>query len=107
MSQVAYTVCASFKDEPTAREYIAWLLGGHAQAVLAGGASETMLVRVEGQPDPFQVEVRYLFPNRQAFDRYVAEVAPALRVEGLRLFPPERGARFERRIGTVVGVLNG
>ncbi|MBX3389749.1 MAG: DUF4286 family protein [Phycisphaeraceae bacterium] len=100
MSAIAYTVLATFPDEPTAREYIDWLLGGHIGAVLRGGASSAQIIR--NQSEPIQVEIRYLFPNQQVFDRYVAEVAPGLRADGIRRFPPERGIRMERRSGVIL-----
>jgi len=103
---IAYTVLASLPDEPTAREYIGWLEGGHLAAVIAGGATSAQIIRIQSSPDPIQLEIRYLFPNQQVFDRYVAEVAPALRADGVRRFPPERGVRLERRSGVVVGDLS-
>lgn len=103
MGQIAYTVTATLPDEPTAREFVVWLTTGHTQAVLNAGASEASVLRVQNPSEPIQVEVRYLFPNRQVFDRYVAESAPALRAEGLSRFPPERGIRFDRRTAVKVG----
>lgn len=100
MSAIAYTVLATFPDEPTAREYIDWLAGGHIGAVLRGGAASAQIIR--NQAEPIQFEIRYLFPNQQVFDRYVAEFAPALRAEGVRRFPPERGIRMERRSGLLL-----
>lgn len=103
MTVIAYTVSVTLPDEPTAREYIGWLEGGHLAAVIAGGATSAQIIRIQAGAEPNQLEVRYLFPNQQVFDRYVAEVAPALRADGVRRFPPERGIRFERRSGVVVG----
>lgn len=100
MSAIAYTVHATFPDEPTAREFIDWLESGHLHAVLRGGASSAQIIRI--QAEPIQVEIRYLFPNQQVFDRYVAEFAPALRADGIRRFPPERGIRMERRSGMLL-----
>jgi hypothetical protein len=102
VSAIAYTVLATLPDEPTAREYIGWLEGGHLAAVIAGGVTSAQVIRVQSSAEPIQLEVRYLFPNQQVFDRYVAEVAPALRADGIRLFPPERGIRVDRRFGVVV-----
>lgn len=102
MSAIAYTVLATLPDEPTAREYIGWLEAGHLQAVLKGGATQAQIVRLQPGNEPIQIETRYLFPNQQVFDRYVAEVAPALRADGVRRFPPERGVRMERRSGLLV-----
>ncbi|MGH7245139.1 MAG: DUF4286 family protein [Phycisphaerales bacterium] len=102
MSAIAYTVFATLPDEPTAREYIGWLEGGHIAQVIQGGATAAQIIRVQSTAETIQLEIRYLFPNQQVFDRYVAEVAPALRADGLRRFPPERGIRFERRSGLIV-----
>lgn len=103
MTAIAYTVFVSLPDEPTAREYVGWLQDGHLAAVITGGATSAQIIRIQSGSDPIQLEIRYLFPNQQVFDRYVAEVAPALRADGVRRFPPERGIRFERKSGVVVG----
>lgn len=103
MGQIAYTVLVTFPDEPTAREYIDWLGAGHIKAVLEGGAIDAAVLRLQTPAEPIQLEVRYLFPNQQVFDRYVAEVAPALRAEGLSRFPPERGVRYDRKVAVKVG----
>ncbi|MBS0191620.1 MAG: DUF4286 family protein [Planctomycetes bacterium] len=97
MGKLAYSVLATFPDEPTAREYSDWLAAGHIQAVLRAGAVHAEVFRSMPPSSLIQVEVRYLFPNQAAFDRYVAEDAPALRAEGLARFPPERGIRLDRR----------
>lgn len=102
MGAIAYSVIASLPDEATAREYLAWLEDGHVDQVVQHGAHAAMIVRVLEPASPLQVETRYIFANRQAFDRYVADVAPALRADGLKRFPPERGVRFERRLGEIV-----
>jgi hypothetical protein len=102
MTAIAYSVIASLPDERTASEYIAWLESGHVDHVVACGAHTGMIVRVQEPAEPVQVETRYIFPNRAAFETYVREHAPKLRAEGLRRFGPERGVRFERRVGTVV-----
>ena len=106
MSVIAYTVSVTLPDEPTAQEYIGWLEGGHLAAVIAGGATSAQIIRIQSNAEPIQLEIRYLFPNQQVFDRYVAEVAPALRADGVRRFPPERGIRFERHSGVVIGDLS-
>jgi hypothetical protein len=104
MPRVAYTVTATFSDRATADEFIGWLQGGHAAAVIAGGAESAMIVRHD--PDPAgpaaRVEVRYLFPSRFAFDHYIQAHAPALRAEGLARFGPQQGVTFSRQLGTVI-----
>ena len=52
-------------------------------------------------------EVRYRFPSRQAFDHYEQEIAPRLRAEGLKRFPPEKGISYRRSVGEVVNVFPG
>ena len=100
MPQTTYTVIATLPDAPTAAEYTTWLADGHIQAVLAAGASAAQLVQSEDPP--LQVECRYLFPSRDAYDRYIRDAAPRLRAEGLARFPAARGITFQRRVGTVL-----
>jgi hypothetical protein len=45
---------------------------------------------------------QYIFTTRELFDRYVSTFAPALRADGLKRFPPERGITFERLVGEIV-----
>lgn len=103
MAQIAYTVRALCPDAPTAQEYLAWLKGGHIQEVIRGGALSAALIRLDDQPGcPSRVEVRYQFADRAALDRYLTQFAPALRADGLKRFPPERGVAFERTVGEIV-----
>lgn len=104
MSAIAYTVTAVFPNETIRDEYIAWLEDGHIDAVVKGGAHSAMIVKLEreaGERGP-QVEVRYIFPTRELFDRYVREFAPTLRSDGLARFGPARGVSMSRRIGEVL-----
>lgn len=102
---IAYTVTATIPDEPTRERYVSWILDGHAQAVVHGGALGARVLRLDAQPGEagVKVEVRYEFASREALERYVRDVAPGLRAEGLAMFPPESGVRFDRRVGEVVG----
>lgn len=104
MPAIAYTVVASFPDESLCAEYAAWLQDGHIDQVLSKGGHSATLVRLDraSPGDPARLEVRYLFPTREVFDRYVEHHAPALRADGLRRFPPERGVLFVRTIGEVI-----
>jgi len=104
MLRIAYTVIATFPNRDLAKAYIDWLTAGHVQAVLAGGAASGAVVEISDPADPPQVESRYVFPDRDAFDRYVRDIAPALRADGLQRFGPERGVRIERRIGQITEV---
>jgi len=103
-------VLASLPDPGSADRYVAWLQGGHVREVVAaGGAISATISRVletaTSNPPPNRVESRYVFPDREAFERYVALHAPRLREEGLRLFPPSCGVVFERRLAEVVADL--
>lgn len=102
MSAVAYTVIATFPDIQTASEYIRWLESGHCELVIAGGAESAIIVRIQEPAHPVQVETRYIFASREAFETYLREAAPALRAEGLARFGPERGITMERRVGQVL-----
>lgn len=108
MARIFYAVTATLPDEATAREYVAWLEDGHVDQVVDGGAHSAMIVRLD-PPDPRdspdmrpRVETHYVFSTRSDFDRYVERSAPALRAEGLKKFPPDRGVVFSRRTGTIV-----
>ncbi len=99
---LVYTVIATLPDEAAASEYLAWLTGGHAESVVAGGAASARVVRIEEPPDPIQVEAQYVFASRADYDRYLRDHAPRLRAEGLALFGAPRGITFERRVGRVM-----
>lgn len=103
MARVLYTVTAELDSPELEREYTAWLLEGHVQAVVRGGASSARVVRLDDPPTPIRVEAHYLFPNPEAFDEYLRVTAPALRQEGLERFPPSRGIRLSRRRGVILG----
>jgi hypothetical protein len=102
MPGILYSVIATFPDEATRAEYIAWLEDGHVDQVIGGGAHSAMIVRTLEPAAPLTVETRYVFSTRELYDRYVRETAPRLREEGLRRFPPERGVAFQRRLGAIV-----
>jgi hypothetical protein len=100
MARVAYTVTATLPDEPTRDSYLAWLLGGHLEAVRQGGADVAYAVRLT-EP-PLGVQCRYEFPSEETFDRYVREYAPALRADGLARFGSIPGVTFRREVGTIL-----
>ncbi len=103
MTRIAYTVRATFPDGAMRREWVAWLEDGHVDAVIAGGAHSAMIVMLESElGERPRGEVHYVFSTREVFDRYVREFAPALRADGLKRFPPERGVVYERTIGEIV-----
>ncbi|MEM7227782.1 MAG: DUF4286 family protein [Planctomycetota bacterium] len=97
---IAYTVRCRFDDPMVGAEWIAWLVREHLADVIAGGAIDATVVQLDG--DPLTCEVRYHFPTRAAFDRYERDHAPALREEGLKQFPLERGLHYERSVGEVM-----
>src|SRR5262249_6899847 len=99
--KVAYTVDVAFRDAGLAETWLAWLRGGHLAAVLAGGAEHAEVVELDAA-EGRAFEVRYRFASREAFDAYERDRAPALRAEGLRLFPVEKGVTYRRWTGNVV-----
>ncbi len=102
MTRICYMVIATLPDQATASEYTSWLEDGHVDAVVSHGAHSAMIVRLEPVSGRPRVMTQYIFPTRELFDRYVAVHAPALRADGLKRFPPERGIAFERTIGEIV-----
>ena len=108
MPEVAYTVIATLPDEPTLREYVAWLMGGHIQAIVRGGATSAEVIgpapsATNGPGMIFRVESRYIFPTPEAFAAYEAVHAPALRADGITRFGGRPGISFARSVGVVVG----
>lgn len=94
----AYSVRAVFEDPAVAVEYSAWLRDGHLAEVIAGGATQAMLVQL----GPLEFEARYLFPDAAAFAKYEQGAAPRLRMEGLSKFPASRGVKMSRSMGEVL-----
>ena len=97
---IAYTVRCTFTDPAVADEWLAWLAGEHLAEVVAAGARSAEAVRLDGTP--VRCEARYLFEDRAVFERYERDHAPALRADGLRRFPLERGLAYERTVGPIV-----
>lgn len=103
MIRICYMVTATLPDEATLAEFVAFLEDGHVDDVLKHGAHSAMIIRLDpAEGADFRVMTQYIFPTRALFDRYIKDFAPALRAEGLRRFPPDRGVRFERQIGVIV-----
>lgn len=104
---IAYTVTCTFDDPHMADEWIAWLRVEHLAEVCAAGALDAEVIRMDPPVSPIpsatevRCEVRYHFTSREAFDVYVRDHSPRLRAAGLKRFPPERGIRYERSLGTV------
>lgn len=99
--RLAYTVRAEHPDRDSAERYLRWLVDGHIQAVLGAGGESGHAVLLDAEGGPPTIEVRYVFPSRGDFDRYVAVAAPRLRAEGLALFGPETGVRYTRSLGEI------
>ena len=99
MAKIVYTVSATFTRDDVEAEWLRWLRGGHIADVLAGGATDAEIVRLDGDGNSYQI--RYHFPSRDAFTAYERDHAPRLRAEGLRLFPPDKGVAYHRSVGDV------
>ena len=99
MTEIAYTVTATFPDRQLADDWLRWLRDGHIAEVLAGGATFADMVILDSPA--LSYEVRYRFPSRETFDRYEKDHAPRLRADGLRLFPVERGIAYRRSVGVI------
>lgn len=95
----AYTVACTFDDLAVAEEWIAWLRDVHLAEVLAAGALDAEVIRMDGEP--VRCEVRYRFPSREAFAAYERDHAPALRAKGLERFPVSKGIKYGRTTGEV------
>jgi hypothetical protein len=100
-AQFLYSVRSRFTNAATRAEFIAWLAGGHLADVVKAGALDAELVEFEPERDapgdaPGDVESRYHFASREAYEAYAAGPAIALRAEGMAKFPPERGITMTR-----------
>ena len=100
MGKIVYSVTATMPAGDDGQTYIDWLVGGHIEGVLLGGAETGEVIRLDGAA--VRIESRYVFPSRQAFATYEAGPAIALREDGKRRFGPEKGYSFERRVGESV-----
>ncbi|MEZ4473254.1 MAG: DUF4286 domain-containing protein [bacterium] len=92
-----YAVTATL-PEALVPSYVRWLLDGHIQAVIAGGAAEAWVTQIS----PTQVESRYLFPSPDILARYERDVAPALRADGIARFAEPHGVTFTRVTGALL-----
>lgn len=99
-----YWVRASFQDATVAQEWLEWMRREHIAQVIAAGALEATLLRIEGAGAPGgAMETRYGFADRDAFLRYEREKAPALRAAGAVHFPASRGVAYERGTALILG----
>lgn len=80
---VAYEVSVTLGDPADARRFAAWMQDHHIPEVLASGC---FLEAELSERAPGAFRTRYLAPSRAALDRYVADFAPALRIDFEREF---------------------
>ncbi|MBL0869008.1 MAG: DUF4286 family protein [Phycisphaerales bacterium] len=104
MGMVVYSVTAVLPSAEIAGQYARWLVEGHVQAVIQGGARTANVTAWDGEGAVWKVEAVYEFEDRGALDRYMREFAPGLRAEGLARWGGVEGIRFERRVGDRVVV---
>lgn len=109
MGTFLYTVVCECESPEVSERFEQWLLAGHAMHVVEAGALEAEVIR----RDERTLENRYVFPSREAFERYEREGAPRLRADGIAAFGTSvrytrstgisRGQRFARglRVETV------
>jgi hypothetical protein len=99
-----YSVRSTFTNDEVRADFIAWLRGGHLADVVKAGALDAELVEFEALPGTQgDVETRYHFASREAFDAYANGPAVPLRAEGAARFPPSRGIVMTR--GTAMSLL--
>lgn len=99
MTQITYTVRCRIADPAQAAAWLDWLKNGHIADVMRGGALRGQIVKMDEEG---VYEVRYVFADRASFDRYLKDFAPALREEGVKLFPPGAGFEYSRIVGEVL-----
>ena len=99
--QFLYSVRSTFTNAAVRAEFIAWLRDGHLADVVKAGALDAELFEFElGADAPAgaiaDVETRYHFASRAAFDAYANGPAIPLRAQGAAKFPPSRGMVMTR-----------
>jgi hypothetical protein len=103
-----YSVRSTFTNAEVRAEFIAWLRDGHLADVVEAGALDAELVEFEAEAGAENgvigdVETRYHFASRAAFEEYANGPAVPLRAEGAARFPPSRGIVMTR--GTAMSLL--
>ncbi|MEY5031873.1 MAG: hypothetical protein RL354_904, partial [Planctomycetota bacterium] len=92
-----YSVRSTFTNGEVRSDFISWLRSGHLADVVKAGALDAEIVEFEAlEGTPGDVETRYHFASREAFDAYANGPAVALRAEGAARFPPSRGIVMTR-----------
>lgn len=96
-AQFLYSVRSTFTNAAVRAEFIAWLRGGHLADVVRAGAIDAEIVEFDADNGAIgDVETRYHFASRAAFDAYANGPAVPLRAEGAAKFPPSRGIVMTR-----------
>jgi hypothetical protein len=103
MPTILYTVRAICPTLEIRGRFLAWLSPNHLLQVKAGGATAARVILPDraNQNAPAVVETQYVFPSRKAFDTYIRDHAPALRVDAMSHFPTESGVTFERQVAEI------
>lgn len=92
-----YSVRSTFTNAAVRADFIAWLRGGHLADVVKAGAIDAEIVEFDAEDGAIgDVETRYHFASRAAFDAYASGPAVPLRAEGAAKFPPSRGIVMTR-----------
>ncbi len=96
-----YSVRSTFTNAAVRADFLAWLSGGHLADVVNAGALDAEVVEFELAADApadaiADVETRYHFSSRTAFDAYTNGPAVPLRAEGMTKFPQSRGIVMTR-----------
>ena len=92
-----YSVRSTFTNSEVRADFLAWLRGGHLADVVKAGALDAEIVEFDAENGTIgDVETRYHFASRAAFDAYANGPAIPLRAEGAAKFPPARGIVMTR-----------
>ena len=92
-----YSVRSTFTNAEVRAEFVAWLRGGHLADVVKAGALDAEIVEFDAENGAIgDVETRYHFASRAAFEAYANGPAVPLRAEGAAKFPPSRGIVMQR-----------
>ncbi len=102
-NRIAYTVTCRIADDGKAQAWLTWLQGSHIADVMAAGAADAELVKLDSDDRPGAAyRIRYHFDSRAAYDDYVANHFPRLRQEVSKHFPPADDFRYSRSVGEVL-----
>lgn len=101
MPRIAYTVKCQIRNPDLAEKWLEWMKNEHIADVLAAGANDAELIKLESLIDPSVscFEVRYHFENKDAYDAYLKNHAPTLRQKGMDKFPVDEGLVYSRTAG--------